>query len=171
MSTSITPQHVQSQAADSYDLIDVRSPAEFGSRHAAPARNIPLDKFDAVEVLDAPNTPGRPIYLMCQSGARSEQARQRLVAAGAQNVCCVEGGIPAWDSAGLPVVRGKQTVSLERQVRILAGGLACAGAVLALTVHPYWAGLPAFIGVGLVFAGLTDTCGMGLLLARMPWNR
>ena len=83
----------------------------------------------------------------------------------------VEGGTLAWDQAGLPVSRGRKVISLERQVRIAAGLLVLTGAVLALTVHPWWAGLSAFVGAGLMFAGITDTCGMALMLARMPWNQ
>lgn len=69
------------------------------------------------------------------------------------------------------MVRGKKTISLERQVRIAAGALVLAGAVLALTVHPYWGGLSAFVGAGLMYSGITDTCGMAMCLARMPWNQ
>ena len=69
------------------------------------------------------------------------------------------------------MVRGKKTISLERQVRIAAGSLVVLGALLAQFVHPYWGILPVLVGSGLVFAGLTDTCGMGMLLARMPWNQ
>jgi hypothetical protein len=71
----------------------------------------------------------------------------------------------------LPVVRGKKAISLERQVRIVAGFLVLLGAVLAMTIHPYFAGLSAFVGAGLMFAGITDTCGMAMMLARMPWNQ
>lgn len=83
----------------------------------------------------------------------------------------VEGGTLAWEGAGLPVVRGRRVISLERQVRIAAGALVVAGVLLGWLVHPAFLGLSAFVGAGLVFAGVTDTCGMGLLLARMPWNR
>ena len=82
----------------------------------------------------------------------------------------VEGGTQAWDAAGLPVIRGQKAISLERQVRIAAGSLVLTGAVLSHWVHPWWIGLSGFVGAGLIFAGITDTCGMGLLLARMPWN-
>ena len=74
-------------------------------------------------------------------------------------------------AAGLPVVRGKKAISLERQVRIAAGSLVVVGALLGWSVHPAFVGLSAFVGAGLVFAGITDTCGMGMILARMPWNR
>jgi rhodanese-related sulfurtransferase len=95
----------------------------------------------------------------------------RLQAAGQANVVNVEGGTLAWAEAGLPVVRGPKAISLERQVRIAAGSLVLLGAVLGWFVHPAFVGLSAFIGAGLVFAGVTDTCGMALLLARMPWNQ
>ena len=77
----------------------------------------------------------------------------------------------AWTAAGLPVVRGKATMSLERQVRIAAGLLVLVGVTLGFTVHPYWFGLSGFVGAGLAFAGITDTCMMGMMLAKLPWNR
>ena len=83
----------------------------------------------------------------------------------------VEGGTLACEQAGLPVERGRKTMSLERQVRITAGSLVVIGTVLGRFVHPGFYGLSAFVGAGLVFAGVTDTCGMGMLLARMPWNQ
>jgi len=96
---------------------------------------------------------------------------ERFQAAGFNNVVNIEGGTLACVEAGLSVVRGKKSISLERQVRIAAGLLVLSGAVLGWLVHPAFIGLSAFVGAGLVFAGVTDTCGMGLMLARMPWNR
>lgn len=154
------------------DLIDVRTPLEFREVHAEGARNVPLDQLDPQEVMAARNgSADQPLYLICRSGTRGETAQRRFVEAGFTNVINVDGGTQSWEAAGLPVVRGKKAMSLERQVRIVAGLLVFTGAVLALLVHPYWAGLPAFVGAGLMFAGLTDSCAMGLLLARMPWNR
>ena len=154
------------------ELIDVRTPAEFRTVHAASARNIPLDMLDPVQVIrDSSGTANQPLYVVCKSGSRAAKACQKFMTAGFDNVVNVEGGTDAWVSAGLPVVRGKATISLERQVRILAGSIALAGGLLALFVHPYFASISAFIGAGLVFAGVTDTCGMGMMLAKMPWNQ
>jgi rhodanese-related sulfurtransferase len=114
---------------------------------------------------------GEPLYVLCRSGSRGRQACEKLLVAGWPNVVNVEGGTLAWAECGLPVVRGKKAISLERQVRIAAGSLVLLGAVCAWLVHPAFFGLSAFVGAGLVFAGITDTCGMGLMLARMPWNR
>jgi Protein of unknown function (DUF2892) len=83
----------------------------------------------------------------------------------------VEGGTQACLDLGLPIARGKNSISLERQVRIAAGSLVVLGVTLGWFVHPVFFGLAAFVGAGLVFAGVTDTCGMGMLLARMPWNQ
>jgi rhodanese-related sulfurtransferase len=99
-----------------------------------------------------------------------------MIAAGVTNVVSVDGGTSACESAGLPVVRGRKTMSLERQVRIAAGALVAIGAGLAaFGPDPLWknigAGLAGFVGCGLVFAGVTDTCGMAMLIARMPWNQ
>ena len=154
------------------DLIDVRTPAEYREVHAEPARLVPLDALDPRAVLESRDGAGdEPLYTICRSGARGRQACEVFRAAGYANVVNVEGGTLAWEQAGLPVVRGKKTISLERQVRIAAGSLVLLGTALGAFVHPAFLGLAAFVGAGLVFAGVTDTCGMGLLLARMPWNQ
>jgi rhodanese-related sulfurtransferase len=93
-----------------------------------------------------------------------------FLAAGFTNIVNVDGGTLACVECGLPVIRGKKMVSLERQVRIVAGFLVLLAALLGWFVHPAFVFLAAFVGAGLIFAGVTDTCGMGLLLAKMPWN-
>ena len=154
------------------DLLDVRTPVEFRELHATAARNVPLDQLDPVAVMQARNgSIDEPLYLICRSGGRGRQACERFLAAGFANVVNVEGGTLAWAECGLPVVRGKKTISLERQVRMAAGLLVLLGALLGWLVHPALVGLSAFVGAGLVFAGVTDTCGMGMMLARMPWNQ
>jgi rhodanese-related sulfurtransferase len=154
------------------DLVDVRTPVEFRDLHVAAARNVPLDKLDPVRLMQARNaSKDEPLYLICRSGSRGRQACEKFLAAGFTNVVNVEGGTLACVESGLPVVPGKKAISLERQVRIAAGLLVMLGAVLGWLVHPALVGLSAFVGAGLVFAGITDTCGMGLLLARMPWNQ
>jgi rhodanese-related sulfurtransferase len=153
-------------------LIDVRTPAEYQSAHVPFAENWPLESLDPRAVAQAfSGATSDPIYVICQKGGRGESACVKLLAAGLREVINVEGGTSAWEQAGLPVVRGKQTMSLERQVRIAAGLLVLTGSALGYFVHPYWIGLSAFVGAGLTFAGITDTCGMGMLLARMPWNQ
>jgi rhodanese-related sulfurtransferase len=172
MAELISPQRLAEiyETDASLELIDVRTPAEFREVHVTFARNVPLDRLDVEAIRRERGASGaHPLYVICRSGSRARQACERLTA-GVQAVN-VEGGTLAWEQAGLPVVRGKKTISLERQVRIVAGSLVLLGAVLALTVHPYFAILSALIGAGLVFAGLTDTCGMAMLLARMPWNQ
>lgn len=154
------------------DLIDVRTPVEFREVHAAAARNLPLDRLDPATVMQARNgNKNEPLYLICRSGSRGQQACEKFLAAGFPNVVNVEGGTMACVEAGLPVVRGKKAISLERQVRIAAGSLVLLGVLLGWLVHPVFFGLSAFVGAGLVFAGITDTCGMGMMLARMPWNQ
>lgn len=173
MIATITPEKLAKlrSAGHSIDLIDVRTPVEFREVHVDFARNLPLDRLDPPSVQQGRDTnASQPLYIICRSGSRGKQACEKLAAAGI-NVVNVEGGTLAWDAAGLPVVRGKKAISLERQVRIAAGFLVLVGAVLAMTVHPYFAGLSAFVGAGLMFAGITDTCGMAMLLARMPWNQ
>jgi rhodanese-related sulfurtransferase len=136
------------------------------------ARNVPLHTLDPQALLAARNGHAKqPLCFICRSGQRAQQACQKLLDVGCSNVVNVEGGTLAWEPQGLPVVRGMKTISIERQVRIAAGSLVLLGAILGWTVHPAFIGLSAFVGAGLVFTGITDTCGMGLLLARMPWNQ
>ena len=152
------------------DLVDVRMPSEFREVHAEGAINVPLDSLDPKAVARSING-SKPIYVICKGGNRSRKAVQNFYEAGVENAVNVDGGTMAWVDAGLPIVRGKKAISLERQVRILAGFLVLLGSVLGLFVHEYFIGLSAFIGAGLMFAGITDTCGMGMMLAKMPWNR
>jgi len=152
------------------DLVDVRTPVEFREVHVGFARNLPLDQLDPAQVAASRRDPAQPLYVICRSGSRGRQACEKMLAAGLTNVINVEGGTMAWDQAGLPVVRGKKAISLERQVRIAAGLMVFAGSLLAIS-NPWWLVVPAFVGAGLTFAGITDTCGMGMLLAHMPWNQ
>lgn len=171
--STISPKQLHDAAAAGLpvDLIDVRTPVEFQETHVSYARNVPLERFDAKKFVTERNGSPKTVYVMCRSGGRAQQACEKLLAAGAPNVVNVEGGVLAWDQAGLPVVRGKKAISLERQVRIAAGSLVLLGSAIGFFVTPYGIGLSAFIGAGLVFAGITDTCGMGMVLARMPWNQ
>ena len=153
------------------DLIDVRTPVEFREVHVEVARNVPLDQLDPAALMQARNgSTNEPLYVICRSGSRGQQACEKFLKAGFSNVVNVEGGTLACVEAGLSVIRGKKAISLERQVRIAAGSLVLLGAGLGAFVHPAFMGLSAFVGAGLMFSGITDTCGMGMLLARMPWN-
>jgi len=153
------------------DLIDVRTPLEYQEVHVEIARNVPLDRLDVTAVMQARNgSASEPLYVICRSGSRGQQACEMFFKAGYSNVVNIEGGTLACVAAGLPVVRGKKAISLERQVRISAGSLVLLGTALSF-VHPAFIGLSAFVGAGLVFSGITDTCGMGMILARMPWNQ
>jgi rhodanese-related sulfurtransferase len=160
-------------AQGNVDLIDVRTPMEFQEVRAVTARNIPLDKLDPHSVMkDRDGAADQPVYVICKGGTRGGKAQQKFVDAGFTNVLNVEGGTEAWVAAGLPVVRGKKVMSLERQVRIAAGFIVLAGAVAAIvTDNVYLAGIPAFVGAGLMLAGITDSCAMGMMIAKMPWNQ
>ena len=157
----------QSQAR----LVDVRTPAEFGVQHALGAVNIPLDRLSADEL--ARELAGETsVMFICQRGGRSKQACERILSLGRYNLSTVEGGTDAWSAANLPLELGHtRVISLERQVRIAAGVLVLLGVVLSVVISHLFLALSAFVGAGLIFAGVTDRCGMGLLLSRMPWNQ
>lgn len=156
------------ESSESLNLIDVRTPAEFGEVHIEGSRLMSLDRLDAGEVK---RLGAESCVLVCRSGKRAEDARRRLEAAGCEGMAVLDGGVSAWEAAGFPVRRGREVMSLERQVRVCAGLLVVLGVVLGSFVNRWFYGISGFVGCGLVFAGLTDWCGMGMLLARMPWNQ
>ena len=151
-------------------LLDVRTPGEYESVHIRGAYNVPLDTL-AEHAAEIRANVSDPIVLVCQSGQRARVADEALKAGGLRNLHVLDGGVNGWLNAGQPVVRGAKRMSLERQVRIVAGMLAAIGGVLALSFHPAFAMLSVFVGSGLVFAGVTDTCGMAMVLSRLPYNR
>lgn len=151
-------------------LLDVRTPGEYESVHIRGAYNVPLDLLGEHGREIGANVAD-PVVLVCQSGQRARKAEEALRGSGMPNVHVLDGGVAGWIAAGNPVVRGAERLSLERQVRIAAGALAAAGGIFALAVNPLFAIVPAFVGSGLVFAGVTNTCAMGMLLARLPYNQ
>lgn len=165
---SLSPRQVEEQQSDSL-LLDVRTPAEFEEVHVQGAINHPLTDLNPEYVRNLV-AGKRNCVLICRSGGRARQAAEKLAASGFPNLQIMSGGMQAWESEGLQVIRGRKTISLERQVRIAAGSLVFIGSLLGYLVSPAWIALSAFVGAGLVFAGVTDTCGMAMVLARMPWN-
>jgi len=151
-------------------VIDVRSPAEYRSEHVIGAKLHPLDQLDAA-VFSAQHGTDTPIYVLCQSGKRASVAALKLTSAGHRNAYVVEDGTDAAIDAGIAIERGEQSISIERQVRIGAGALIVAGCLGGLLIHSGFFAVPLFVGGGLIFAGVTDICGMGAVLAKMPWNR
>lgn len=164
----LSPAAAQNKRA-TYLFLDVRTPLEYGEMHIEGSVLHPLSDLDVAQVKElAADKSG--CVVVCRSGNRATQAADKLGAAGLSQVEVLEGGVQAWDAAGLPLNRGKTMMSLERQVRIAAGSLVFTGVVLGFLVSPACFFLSGFVGAGLVFAGVTDFCGMGLLIARMPWN-
>ncbi len=163
------------QSDASCEIIDVRGPGEFSNVHAEGAKNIPLDQLDPQVVMAGRTESAEdPLYLICQMGGRSRKACERFVDAGFSNVVNVTGGTTLWESQKLPVVRSpNQIMPMDRQVRIAAGLMVVAGALLASFGPTKWLGLglAGVVGAGLVHSGVTDTCGMAAMLAVMPWNR
>ena len=151
-------------------LLDVRTPAEFEAEHIAGAYNVPLDTL-AEHGAEIRAQVADPVVLVCRSGQRARRAEEALAAAGMANLHVLDGGMAAWTADGRPVSRGAPRMSLERQVRITAGAIAATGGLLALFANPTFAAIPALLGIGLVVAGATDSCVMGMLLAKCPHNR
>ncbi len=171
---TITPQqlHDRLEQNEKTFILDVRTPAEYSEVHVLGSTPFPLNRITHESLsLETAFTKDQPLYIFCHSGTRAKIAAEKLQKAGYHSCIVVEGGIAAWIQGGFSVIRGTQkTISIERQVRIAAGSLVLIGVLSALFINPSFIFLSGFIGAGLIFAGLTDWCGMGLLIARMPWN-
>ena len=154
---------------DALTVLDVRSPAEFETTHIAGSYNLPLDLVGEHAAQLAARLD-RKVVLVCQSGVRADQARQRLAGTGMDNLHVLKTGVPGFAAAGGQVIHGRPRWSLERQVRLVAGGLVLAG-VLASRWAPKSVLLAGGIGAGLTASALTDTCTMGRLLSALPHNR
>ncbi|SMF04856.1 Rhodanese-related sulfurtransferase [Alteromonadaceae bacterium Bs31] len=156
-------------------IIDIRTPAECQRQYLPGSVYLPLQRLNAESVaqyLPKTASPDNSIYLLCQSGIRAEAAARKL--AGLKNVewVVIEDGLSGIKACGGPVVAGeRKAMSLERQVRIAAGLVILAGVILGSLSSPLFYALSAFVGGGLVFAGITDRCGLAFVLARLPWNQ
>lgn len=150
-------------------VLDVRTPAEFETAHIPGSYNVPLDTLreHRAELRRHLDTD---VVLVCLSGGRAEQAEQALTTAGLPGLRVLDGGMVSWEAAGAPVNRGRQTWELERQVRLLAGSLVAAS-VFGSVAAPRLKWVAAAIGAGLAGAAVTNTCAMGMMLAKMPWNQ
>ena len=153
-------------------LLDVRTPAEHAQIHVPGVHLVPLDRLDPANLGETAGfTKDSPIFILCHSGGRAKQDAEKLSRAGYQDCVVVEGGTSAWATSGLPVVRGtSKVIALERQVRIAAGSIVLSGVLLSQFVNPAFIWLSGFVGAGLIFAGVTDWCGMGILISKLPWN-
>ena len=173
--TTITPRqlHDRLQQGEKLHLLDVRTSAEYAEIHVPDVHLMPLDRLDPAKLASLNGfAKDQPLYIFCRSGNRAKQAAEKLERSGYVLCHVVEGGTIAWAEAGLPVDRGtNKVISLERQVRIAAGAIVLTGVLLAQFVNPAFIWLSGFIGAGLAFAGITDWCGMGMLIAKMPWNQ
>ena len=172
----VTPKqlHAEQLAGKSPALVDVRTAAEYRAGHIPGAELIPGDLSPAIieDRLGRP-APGRDetLYITCHAGQRAARAAETLRQSGLSNIALVEGGTQGWEQAGLPLQRCGSAISLERQVQIAIGSLLILKVVLGYGVHELFFAAAAFIGAGLIFAGVSRWCGMSELMARLPWNR
>jgi rhodanese-related sulfurtransferase len=169
---ALAPETLQSWFKEHQDLvvIDVRSAAEFESMHIRGSYNVPL-RLLSEHTDELAARLGSRVVLVCQSGVRAEQARQRLAKAGTDTAYVLTGGAPGFAAADGDVVKGKDRWDLERQVRLVAGSLVVLGLAGGKFISPKIRTLAGVIGAGLTFSAATNTCAMGRAISAMPWNR
>jgi len=170
--TALAPETLRIWIEMHQDLvvIDVRSAAEFESLHIRGSYNVPLPLLSEHSDELAARLGSR-VVLVCQSGTRAEQARQRLAKSGIDSAYVLTGGAPGFAAAGGDVVKGKERWALERQVRLAAGSLVVLGLAGGKFLSPKIRMLAGAIGTGLTFSAATNTCAMGKALSAMPWNK
>ena len=164
-------------AADAYSrttshgarLLDVRTTAEFAQAHIPGSYNVPLDQI--AEHARELSAVGEPVIIVCRSGARATKAQATLAVCGMTDACVLEGGITAWRNAHLPLREGSRRWDIERQVRFVAGLLVAVSTAAGFLVHPALFAIAGAVGTGLVVAALTNSCLMGQILLRLPFNQ
>lgn len=156
-------------------VIDLRTNAEVASEGIENCVNLPVQELEHAgleALLTEKNHQQGDIYLLCQTGRRADMALEKLNGQSQRNFVVIEGGLSALKAQGAKIICGsKKVVSLERQVRIAAGLFVLVGVVLGYFVHSGLFTVAGFVGAGLLFSGVTDTCGMAMVLAKMPWNK
>ncbi len=166
-------------------ILDVRTKMEHAEKHIGFGHaHVPLDELKPTDFMMRHGLDhDADVYILCRSGKRAAQAAEKFVAEGYRNVKVIEGGIVACEDCGHDIkgtsaqgpkpqgAKVKGPISLERQVRIAAGLFAAVGGALGLFVNPVFAIIPLFVGCCLIFAGVTDRCGMALVLTKAPWNK
>lgn len=170
--TTLRPADLDRLRSEHPDLriVDVRTPGEFAGRHIPGSYNVPLPQLSEHRAELTSEATG-PVVLVCESGRRAGQAERQLADAGLARVHVLDGGVAAWESTGLDLVRpeGPAPWGLERQVRLVAGSIV-ATSIAASVVWPPARYVAGFVGAGLTFAALTDTCTMGMALSKLPYN-
>jgi rhodanese-related sulfurtransferase len=166
---TITPAELHSLRQDNTTpfLLDVRSALEFEGERIEGARLVPLDELGG-RLDEVPDQPD--VVVVCRTGVRALAAAETLARAG-RRARVLEGGMVAWRRARLPVREGQKRLPVDRQVQLIVGTMVLTGVTLGALVSPWFLVIPAFFGAGLTFAGATGTCGLALILLRMPWNR
>ncbi|MGX3020412.1 rhodanese family protein [Ursidibacter sp. B-7004-1] len=169
----ISPQEAKEMCVQGAILIDIRETAEYRREHISNAISIPLSQLQEKNQFDL--TPNTTVIFHCKSGVRTKQAEAQLNEFAQTNnfdVYLLENGIDGWKQAGLEtIIDRSQPIGLMRQVQITAGSFVLLGTILGTFIHPLFYSISAFIGAGLIFAGVTGFCGMARLLAKMPWNK
>ena len=150
-------------------ILDVRSAFEFSQMHIEPSVNIPIDMLSAK--INELSKSKQSYIVLCHTGNRAAMAADMLMQSGIHAVKVIEGGIVHWQDERLPVIKGEGGISLERQVRLIAGSLVLLGIIMSWQLHWAFICIPLFVSCGLVYAGLTDTCLMGELLMKLPYNK
>lgn len=166
---TVTPKELKdSLSKEDCILLDVRNTDEFLAEHIAGAKNIPLPILGLDQFTNSVN---KKIIVQCKSGKRGEKAYKLLkIKYPDASIYNLKGGITEWQKENLPTLKTEQPISIMRQTQIIAGSVVICGIIAGITISSAFLVVPILVGSGLIFAGITEWCGMAKLLALMPWN-
>lgn len=171
----IHPIDLLNQRSADMCILDVRTAAEVKAAALPDCLHIPLHELTPARLqaeIAKSGKNGATVYLLCQAGRRAEMAADALQGQIQAELVVIEGGMNAVKQSNIPLAAPvKKVIPLERQIRIAAGLLVVTGVVLGTWVNPGFYALSGLVGAGLIFAGITDICPMGMLIAKAPWNK
>mgnify|MGYP000918704659 CR=1 FL=1 len=153
-------------------IVDVREPDEHARERIAGAKSVPLSSLTAASIAALGS---KSVVVHCKSGRRSADAAMRCAELTSRgiSVANLRGGIDAWKAQGLPTVVDtmRPRMSVMQQTQLVIGIGVLVGTALGTAVHPWLLAIPAMMGAGLIVAGATGTCGLAVVIGKMPWNK
>lgn len=165
---SIDPDYAHELIQQGAVLVDIRAADEYAREHIAQAINITLADLNGQKTL----TDSAGIVFHCRSGNRTLLNTVVLSSCVECNAYIMKGGLDAWKRSGFTtILNTSRPIELNRQVQITAGSIILLGTILGVSISPWFYALSAFVGAGLIFAGISGFCGLARLLMIMPWNR
>ena len=154
---------------DDVVMVDIREPAEYAREHIPGSINMPAATLKDSQFTDYRD---KTIVFYCRIGNRTQNVKEKLMTFNLKEAFCLPQGIEQWKNCKMPVIQNAdQPIEIMRQVQITAGSAVLIGIIFGYFFSPVFYLLSAFFGAGLLYAGISGSCMLAVMLAKMPWNR